>query len=425
MRRDFSENAKTTLFNLIDQINGEQWFGWTDAIGDFFCWGLNIENYLNDLDSYHKKVMDKNDTTKEQIQQIFDDVNLVDSSYQSIFNQCSQAVTEQIDYIRGLSDCINPLKSNFNISSINLIMNSIDLSFIKDNPFIQAYGFNYEQYVLLKYTFDRLEKNYTGDTNSKEYINYVFTTIYPLCNNYDAFRFRCTTNGIKSSEAIQRLKKAGLTEQDIADLIIIINVQHGLSVESIQAEGVDLSVSKYKDITQNDFKVISSLYSDEVEKDFAHELIQFAAFSAKDSFFRNCVDLFNFGLTNYEISFKGDIDSTRVDYSDLASDVDAINIYERLEGNSNIFEIYYNYNKGLHDGSVNRATEFFENLGDGDVGIGIMELDRILNEKTPGSEYIKPSNQQDLVEEKEKEFWQWLLQQYEKEKNNESKIRKE
>lgn len=124
MKRDFSESAKTTLFNLIDEVNEENWCSFTDLLGDRNYSELNIESYLNDLDSYHKKVLDKNDTTKTQIKTIFNDVNVVDLSYQSIFDVCSQAVTEQIDYIKGLSDCINPLKNNFNVENIQKSMHS-------------------------------------------------------------------------------------------------------------------------------------------------------------------------------------------------------------------------------------------------------------------------------------------------------------
>lgn len=418
MKRDFSDSAKIKLFNLIDEVNEEQWFGWTDAIGDFFCWGLNIENYLDDLDSYHKKVVDKNNTTKEQIEKIFNDIHLVDLSYQGIFDKSKQAIEEQIAYIKGLSECIDPIQNKFEVSLISSTMDSINMNFIKNNSFVQAYGFNYEQYVLIKRTFDKLEKNYTGDKNSQEYINYVFNTLYPLCINYDAKRFRFTTNGMNSQQAINQLKKAGLTDQDIADLIVIINVQHGATVESIEDAGFDLSKSKYRNITSNDFEVISSLYSNSVKKDFAHELIQFATFSAETSLFRDCVDLYNFYYTNYEISFKGDIDSTRWDESDFSSDVDAINIYERMKGNSNIFEIYYNYNLDLNNGNIDRATEFLENLGEGDVGIGLITLDQILDAETPASEYISSDNDDDDINAGKAYFMQWLLEQYIKERDN-------
>ena len=59
MRRDFSETAEQSLKDLIDQINDEQWCKWTDAIGDFFIFGLDIQNYLDNVDQYHKKILDK------------------------------------------------------------------------------------------------------------------------------------------------------------------------------------------------------------------------------------------------------------------------------------------------------------------------------------------------------------------------------
>ena len=41
MKRDFSAEAKKTLFGLIDEVNGEQWFDFTDWIGDIFIFKLS------------------------------------------------------------------------------------------------------------------------------------------------------------------------------------------------------------------------------------------------------------------------------------------------------------------------------------------------------------------------------------------------
>lgn len=45
--------------SLIDEVNAEQWFEWTDDLGDLFCIGLDIQDYLDNVDAYHKKVLDK------------------------------------------------------------------------------------------------------------------------------------------------------------------------------------------------------------------------------------------------------------------------------------------------------------------------------------------------------------------------------
>lgn len=122
MKRDFSDSAKTKLISLIDEVNEEQWFGWTDFLGDLFCWGLNIEDYLDDLDSYHKKVVDKNNTTEEQINTIFENVAALDSSYAKIFENSRQTIQEQIDYIKALAECIDPAVDNFTLDFVEQSM---------------------------------------------------------------------------------------------------------------------------------------------------------------------------------------------------------------------------------------------------------------------------------------------------------------
>lgn len=112
--------------SLIDEVNAEQWFEWTDYLGDLFCIGLDIQDYLDNVDAYHKKVLDKNDTTKEEINNIFIAVNLVDSSYESIFGKCCDSVREQCEYIKHLSDCIDPSQSNFNVGTIIKNMSSAE-----------------------------------------------------------------------------------------------------------------------------------------------------------------------------------------------------------------------------------------------------------------------------------------------------------
>ena len=92
--------------------------------------------------------------------------------------------------------------------------------------------------------------------------------------------------------------------------------------------------------------------------DFAHQIIQIAEFACEDMMLEEgyiiprawAVGLFNssdfqHSYTKYEISFKGDIDSGRYSQADFQSDVDAINIYNRMkgEGEKSLNEIWVNY----------------------------------------------------------------------------------
>lgn len=451
MKRDFTEEAKTTLFGLIDEINDEKSSSITDWLNNYSVFALaDIEDDLGFMNAYYNKILFKNNTTKEQINTIFKNVNAVDQSYASTFSTYNQDVQEQIDYIKALADCINPDNVLFkSLASIKKQMDSVHLSFVENNSFVKTYGFTYEQYVLIKKAFSKLETYYKGD---KQYINKVFNALASLCIEYNAIRWQLTTNGKAGDRfaPIKVLKEAGLTNQEITDLFVIINVQHGTSIEDliklknkkelsdlnedekkikellsgIDKMGIDISKSKYLDM-----KPDKTLFQEEenegedVKKDFAHELIQFAAFSANEkSWSRNLIDIFCSGDTNYEISFKGDIDSASCKISDRISDVDAINIYERLKDNTNIFKVYKEYNKGINDGSIYRVTEFLENIGQGNAGIGLSELPKIINHQSGGSDHIQSSHPKEEIEKSKSAFMNWIAEKYLDEKEEKNKI---
>lgn len=102
MIRDFSKNAKDELYQQIDQVTPQGfWEGLTDCVGD---WGyhlqswlgfLRVDRYLNNIKDYHRKILDKNDTSKEEIDKIFEEVAYIDHKY-----------CKPLEFLRGeLEDC--------------------------------------------------------------------------------------------------------------------------------------------------------------------------------------------------------------------------------------------------------------------------------------------------------------------------------
>ena len=141
--------------------------------------------------------------------------------------------------------------------------------------------------------------------------------------------------------------------------------------------------------------------------DFSHTTIQMAAFAHGDDMYINgnvhpirlLVDYFNspieknylsHTITRYEISFKGDIDSGRWSESDFNSDIDAINIYERMINDGDIsLDAWGEYYEDVDSDSKVRASEFFKNMGDGDEQIGIINTRDVIEEPSMGSSYIQ------------------------------------
>ena len=131
MYRDFSDASKQRLLGLVKEVEDEKWSDFTDWIGDrwldFQGWigHLNIKNYIDDVNTYHKKVIDKNNTTSEKIEKIFEDVAVVDSSYK-IELQDDYDLFSQIDsYVLQSATIVNPLNGLFEEDYIVTTLSSI------------------------------------------------------------------------------------------------------------------------------------------------------------------------------------------------------------------------------------------------------------------------------------------------------------
>lgn len=102
MIRDFSKGAKDELYQQIDQVTPQGfWESLADCVGD---WGyhlqswvglLRVDRYLNNIKDYHRKILDKNDTSKEEIDKIFEEIAYIDHKY-----------CKPLEFLRGeLKDC--------------------------------------------------------------------------------------------------------------------------------------------------------------------------------------------------------------------------------------------------------------------------------------------------------------------------------
>lgn len=89
IKRDFSDEMRTTLLQLVKEVEDEEpwkfwkwdvWYRMEDLFGH-----LNVENYKNNIEAYHRKVIDINDTTATQMQKIFDAIDELDQKYEQLF----------------------------------------------------------------------------------------------------------------------------------------------------------------------------------------------------------------------------------------------------------------------------------------------------------------------------------------------------
>ncbi len=371
------------------------------------------------LKLYHDNTLKEINSRKSNSEDLMDDIK-------KISKKIKNTLKSSIEHIKDFFDTIKQKINNTSISDDTVSNQDNSIEDIHKESFMTSYGFTSEQYNLFKKAFGVIEENYKDESDKAKYINNVVRLLAPLCLNYDSKRFRLTANTPSRARAMNKLTNLGLSESEVLDLIIMINVQHlPYDKEKLAKLDIDLEQSSFSNRTHDDYMN----GNDGIKKDFAHELIQYAIFSNSlpddyepgifDIFNgklrRSLVDVFNsdlvYSYTNYEASFKGDIDSTRWDMGDFASDVDAINIYSRMQKSDSIFNAIMNYNSDVMNGDINRAQEFFCNLGDGHEDIGILELLKILDVETMGSQYIIGDNEEE-VEEGKKAFVQWIFEQY-------------
>lgn len=160
MYRDFSEKSKIALLGMVSQVENEKISEFTDWIGDrwydFESWigKLDLRNYINNVNSYHKKVIDKNNATKESINTIFSKVESLDTAYRGFFLNKKSELQQWQRYIQELSQIVNPGNGSFHTKDME--------SRLADGS-IQAQSENFEN--VRKYLTEILNKDTEGLIN--------------------------------------------------------------------------------------------------------------------------------------------------------------------------------------------------------------------------------------------------------------------
>lgn len=128
MRRDFSEESKQKMLSLVSQVENEKWGNFTDWIGDrwydFESWIgiLDIKNYINDVNLYHKKVIDKNSATEKTINDIFCAVRNIDVSYSTTIRNIRVNLSQWLRYIDQLATIVTPSNGYFSTEFMTIML---------------------------------------------------------------------------------------------------------------------------------------------------------------------------------------------------------------------------------------------------------------------------------------------------------------
>ncbi|WP_075679689.1 hypothetical protein [Roseburia sp. 831b] len=183
--RDFSAAAKETLLGYVEEVTASGiWEKIGDAIGD--C-GLTVQGWLEqlgiltctqDVEQYYKKILDKNNTTKEEIEEIFTNVQKVDADYVEKILELMYVGNLLIKYITDMTDSIDPDGGKIDVGKLTELLESdkeelekaqlvVVKTLVEDDELEDATEY-VEAVVSYKLTYDEFEA-----LSEEEQLNYL------------------------------------------------------------------------------------------------------------------------------------------------------------------------------------------------------------------------------------------------------------
>lgn len=176
MIRDFSDRAKQELMTLVAQVESEKLCDFTDWIGDrwydFEEWIgiLHLKDDLSNVNEYHKKVIDKNNTTLAQLEGIFNKVYSVESEYH-------KELTNIIASCRGFNRLLNALND---VMAKGALVQERYVSLI--HRYITEYFSLYHIYIDWEERLENLLEKYRSQGTITDQDKDEFIRIYEIYN---------------------------------------------------------------------------------------------------------------------------------------------------------------------------------------------------------------------------------------------------
>ena len=179
MKRDYSEAQKQNLLRMVAAVTPDNrfeslidWFGDGAANIRKYFGGYNILNYLDNMDKYHRSMIDKDNVSADKIKTIFNNVAIIDTT-------CKASMTGHAGLIRDLAATIKKYSSAIIIgspsfcfqNSLNSIVNSEFYKNYKDNCCTEVDRLLKRGYDYLK---DRLCKEVNGEFVLNEELLYDY-----------------------------------------------------------------------------------------------------------------------------------------------------------------------------------------------------------------------------------------------------------
>lgn len=164
MIRDFSNAKKEELYRNLDVIDNKEWrpfMIWCGGrAGEFGVWAdkLGISSYTRQIDNYQNRVLNTNDSTRNQIDVIFENVGETDRRYAEIFCGYAETVKEQMARVQVMIQVMNTVNGNEGDRDIATLLQDVADTF---STCVSTEKYNY----MLESGREILERRLKGEEN--------------------------------------------------------------------------------------------------------------------------------------------------------------------------------------------------------------------------------------------------------------------
>ena len=231
----------------------------------------------------------------------------------------------------------------------------------------EVFGFDAYTSSLMYELYVGIQENY-GDV-----ANYKFLSAMASCI-YEGIQWEVTVGVLDGKEnTIEFMVDNGLTEDEAGKLYQEIRYQYRLSGYTGSYENLK---EKYK-ANHKEYEARFFMYYG--KSDFAHMCATLSTYlyprSEVNKMVSNYAGEFSGVATDIEkaAGYMGDIygkktigndEKTSLGQDDYKADLDAVNLAQRLKYNDDLLGVMYEYYNGIEKGSINRAREFLNNIGE-------------------------------------------------------------
>lgn len=248
--------------------------------------------------------------------------------------------------------------------------------------------------------------NFTeNDFNFEDFSNLIAS----LSINYDARRFKLTSDVYGVEKAIKKLLELGYSEDQALTIFSIVNMQHiekntfeeYYEYIKNQLEGEKGMVEKGT-YTKEQSEYILSWYQKNYDfnEKLYNKVVQYKNLDLSHMMIAISAQLDNkpkgllleIGLNGYRdeyFSWKGDVESGRMDEDDIRTNINAFVIANMYKENGHFNQDdAMQYISDVQTGKINPVDEFLKIYGDGDIIAGYEEVVNELNDTTSGTVVI-------------------------------------